>query len=958
MVKPKGKKALATKEDPPQDEERQEEESPQSSGDEAEEAAGAAAVVSSEEQPNSTSFSVTADLGVASAGSGGHATAEPLSSTHQSVLASHMPQPPSAALPAGQCLVQMSEESHALFLQFVRQAQMKETSAHQGGGVAQLPSLPASYGAPPAFSDEQREVVDVSSGSGSPAQGQSQHQNQSTKTKEQSPPVALPAKQNSERQDSKRALVFSKEAAKITQSSSSEKSSMTSKARSTSAEKKGAAVKSAPPKSPAKERGIWRCPNCGNEDLSTHDILHCQLPRRSDLSPSVNTAEVNLLKRIDEIRRNERKLHRELATHLEAADEDNSDSESIPSDEERSEDDDEEEGDSFLDDDESYQDSMLRSQSQSSQSRSQSRSQPSASSNSRSQSQSESGSSELARKPRKKNREEERLDRMEAMIAAITQNLANQDHPSGGGAARTYRSSSLTGHHPGSASSKLRSRSNSPSLSRQIPGGQLENQSESAGRSASSTNVTFSASASRKLPDGLIGCPEIQREELMSLEKFEALEKRYADYSDRAETWQRKKMPMAQCFHKFLPDVVLSLNSLLGRSEAVRRKFPALRDRDYSLDEDFLLSLHRSDFSLLYKELLTSRTIMASDVIADLISTSFHKRSKDKEVNLTHLIVQASSAFREKLHRQPTQTVSKCTRTQLRDAFIKMVLGKEEANLADFSECYTWEDAVKVMMDMEGSGQGVAFLQRVQAHQLDKDKLPDKLERRDGKTKFDKGRGEDGAADGEEHWRKRYEEMSDTIEHNESEMKGHTDTYRDRVVRLLQIQDARRRDSQMREMERGKSFSELQSGGGRAKSYASGGHSHKDDYRNSKGSFKSKFQRDDGRNSRGDSRGRRRDEEGASSGDDYRENKDRSRQQDRSEQKEQGDSQSKREQGSESRSQLGAAAPSTSRPERICYNCREAGHIASECPKPPRNSERNNSESRRSRSPSAESRLK
>ncbi len=491
------------------------------------------------------------------------------------------------------------------------------------------------------------------------------------------------------------------------------------------------------------------------------------------------------------------------------------------------------------------------------------------------------------------------------------------------------------------------------------------------GGSAAVSSVTFSASS--RIPDGLIGCPEIQRDELMNLEKFEALEKRYADYSDRAETWHRKKMPMAQCFHKFLPDVVLSLNSLLGRSEAVRRKFPGLRNRDYQLDREFLLSLQQEDFSNLYKELLTSKTIMASDVIADLISTPFQKKSKDKEQNLAHMIIQASSAFREKLYRQPTQTVSKCTRIQLRDAFVKMVLGKEEANLADFSECLTWEDAVKVMMDMEGSGQGVAFLQRIQAHQLEK--LPDKFERKEGKTKSEKTRGEEAPQpDSEESWKKRFEELADTIEHNDTEMKGHTDSYRDRVFRLLQLQDARRRDAQMRAMERGKSLSDVFSGGGRAQqSQAAGGHSHKDDgYRSSRNSHKGRFNRNDERDFRGGYRDRDRHRNGNdSSGDEMRDSQSNRRgsykeqREERKDQREDSRSPAKQRehhQSTESRSQLGASGPLSHPPARLCYNCREEGHLASDCPHPPRRSgaggggrngnERNNSEERRSKSPS------
>jgi hypothetical protein len=200
--------------------------------------------------------------------------------------------------------------------------------------------------------------------------------------------------------------------------------------------------------------------------------------------------------------------------------------------------------------------------------------------------------------------------------------------------------------------------------------------------------------------------------------KIRSVRKKYADYCDKASTWKRKTQPIASCFHKFLPDIVMSINSLLSRNGAVRGKFyKLLRGAAYRVNQEFLLKMSTRDFSDLYKEVITARTSLASELIAQLIDTEFQRTSTpDCEVNtLTSLVIQASTAFRVNIESMPTQTVAKCTEIQLRNAFVKMVLGNSETHLADFSECLTWEAAVEAMLDMESSGQGVTLLKLAQS---------------------------------------------------------------------------------------------------------------------------------------------------------------------------------------------------------------------------------------------------
>jgi hypothetical protein len=178
---------------------------------------------------------------------------------------------------------------------------------------------------------------------------------------------------------------------------------------------------------------------------------------------------------------------------------------------------------------------------------------------------------------------------------------------------------------------------------------------------------------------------------------------------------KRQPQPIAQCFAKFLPDLKLSFNSHLSRSEVVRKKFkPYLKKTDYKVSEKVLNDMPTQVFSDLYKELVTSRTFMASELITYLMETPFQRSVEGEKLTLTALVLQASTAFRERLESCPTQTVNRCTPVQFRDAFVKMVLRQDDRHLADFLHCESWDDAAGAMMDLEGTGQGVTFVKKVQ----------------------------------------------------------------------------------------------------------------------------------------------------------------------------------------------------------------------------------------------------
>ena len=159
----------------------------------------------------------------------------------------------------------------------------------------------------------------------------------------------------------------------------------------------------------------------------------------------------------------------------------------------------------------------------------------------------------------------------------------------------------------------------------------------------------------------------------------------------------------------------MTFNSLLSRDSAVRRKYRDLVEvTSYSVTVEQIKSWDARTFASMYKELCTAKTYMASEVITQLMETKFSRNPPKGHdpYTLTAFVLQASTAFQDKIDAMPTQTIKKCSDSQLRDSFVKMILGKEDRHLADFSHCYTWTEAAAAMFDLEGTGQGVNFLRQ------------------------------------------------------------------------------------------------------------------------------------------------------------------------------------------------------------------------------------------------------
>ncbi len=467
-----------------------------------------------------------------------------------------------------------------------------------------------------------------------------------------------------------------------------------------------------------------------------HDAVLCTIPRRTDITRSI--AEEQWLKQLDKLRRDQRRVqYQQMREAAESEEGSEIPSESEEDDEESES---EEEGSSYLDDTSSYQPSSVSTSSKS---------------------QSQSQSRQL----------EDRLARIEAILMSgqsALPGLSSVGHTESGASGARYR--------------------NQPS----------------AVRFSASPQHTFSESSS-KLSQGMLGCPELERrEDLLVLSKFEALEKKYADYVDRAQDHDRTPQTMAHCFRKYLPTIVMTLNSLLSRDAAVRRKFSSVfaAEGAYVVTEDMLKAWDAHTFKCMYKELCTAKTFMASEVITQLMDTKFarHPPRGQDPYTLTAFVMQATTAFQERLESMPTQTVKRCSDSQLRDSFVKMILGKDDKHLADFSHCFTWMEAAQSMFDLEGTGQGVNFMrQALQDHVQPSEglKMSGNHPQRTEDRASDKS---GGASDPKQDWSSILRRLSAEIEHSPKDLEGHTSD-REKAKRLLSLRDSRRRQQELKGLE-------------------------------------------------------------------------------------------------------------------------------------------------------------
>lgn len=310
-------------------------------------------------------------------------------------------------------------------------------------------------------------------------------------------------------------------------------------------------------------------------------------------------------------------------------------------------------------------------------------------------------------------------------------------------------------------------------------------------------------------PTGMEGCPEMQRDDLLQLSKFEDFEKKYKEYVDKASDRRRTYHRMVHGFRKFSFELRQYIKSLLNKSRTLREAYQTALP-SFDLTEDQFLLLNNVTFGKLYREVCTHHSCLPSQVLQKLEKTSFPRGRAGDDSTLPALVVRASAAFREKLKEQPRQTIRQCTDKQLKESFIRMLLGPEERNLADFPSANTWEQVLSELLELDGTSQADTLLRKIQLNASRTDTANN--EAPDPKTKLSsqamagvvavrpKHRQSGPSEDRDDSaWQQQFEKLSAEFHPTASDLQD-CNTFQQKVKRILTIRDTRKRENEMKAM--------------------------------------------------------------------------------------------------------------------------------------------------------------
>ena len=480
--------------------------------------------------------------------------------------------------------------------------------------------------------------------------------------------------------------------------------------------KKSVQARRAPP-SPSEGASGRRCANCGSEQRRHPDLWSCMEPR-VDFVRSV--AELQLLRQFDAVKRSSRNLR----GRTEFSDESESlgDEDSYSEDEE----DDETEGDQA-----SSSPSMSRSEASSISAKKDGRT---------------LGSSKKSQKFEAIKEEVQSLSKDVQELVYLVQHQAQQLQSIGKGdqqrstATDMHRQSPSITHGseaprreerpaPGSAGTKIfgemawsQSRSDSGSNSR---GGQwgVSNATRQQGHppigSGNFVNPMHHSSSLRPagtrtaadLP-GMDGCPEIKPRDLLSIQALEVIKKKYDEYADLAVARDRDPKPFTAVFVKHSTELAMKFNNLI----AMRNSLAIQLCQGEEYTGDAVLHLSNANFNALYNEICIGGVKTPSQAISILEGTTFERTVKREDGNEHDaLVMRGAAAFREKLDTLPMEVLRLCTNQLIKKAFIGMMLGRQSANMADYSTCDTWMECVQHMFDISSTDQSGYFVQRARA---------------------------------------------------------------------------------------------------------------------------------------------------------------------------------------------------------------------------------------------------
>jgi hypothetical protein len=512
---------------------------------------------------------------------------------------------------------------------------------------------------------------------------------------------------------------------------------------------------------PARKRQIkeTKCPRCGNTDPQ-HDWMSC---KEHTVDFPRSAAENEFLKQMTIMRRmvsKAKKLQRK-----ELSEDSEEEGEDLDQDEEE-EDDDEEEDEE--DDDAIVEEGEEESASYSKSSSSDPSYHPS------------TADSSISR-PEKMSKADKRLERMEAAITKLTTLVMDRDSRD----SRPGRVDRRTGSIEGTSARASR----------------VMDHSEFRPGTAESTSLLTHA-------PGMEGCPELQRDDLLKLSKFEEFEKKYKEYLDKAADRRRTSHNMVYGFRKFAFELRQYIRTLFGKSHTLRETYFEVLP-SFELSEEEFLDLPNETFRKLYREICTHHSCLPSQVLQSLETIRFQRGVQGDSNTLPALVVQASAAFRERLRELPRQTVSQCTQKQLKEAFIRMLLGPDERNLADFPLAQTWEHVISCLLDLEGTSEANTLVQKIR--QVGKNDKPNKEE--DPSAREERSGGavsrhrprqaptssEEPSTEEDSVWKPQFEKLMAEFKPTQQQLQGCV-TYHQKVLRILQIRDTKKREQELKEM--------------------------------------------------------------------------------------------------------------------------------------------------------------
>jgi hypothetical protein len=312
---------------------------------------------------------------------------------------------------------------------------------------------------------------------------------------------------------------------------------------------------------------------------------------------------------------------------------------------------------------------------------------------------------------------------------------------------------------------------------------------------------------------GMEGCPELQREDLLNFTKFEELEKKYKEYLDKAADRRRTSHNIVYGFRKFSFELRQYIRTLFNKNHTLRETYRSVLP-SFDLSEEDFLALPNAVFQKLYREVCTHHSCLPSQVLQSLETIRFQRGSQGDHATLPSLVVQASAAFRERLRQLPRQTISQCTNKQLKESFIRMLLGPDERNLADFPRAETWEEVISALLDLDGTSEANTLVHKIRQvgkseGKPHKEEEAPREDRGGGARQRQKPASSSEVNDDDASWKPQLEKLMTEFKPTPQQLHG-CSTNHQKVLRILQIRDTRKREQELKDMRASSTDSSVQ----------------------------------------------------------------------------------------------------------------------------------------------------